>query len=102
MIEAGTHEELVDHGGLYAALWRVQTGEATDADALRLRRRALDQARLRPGRSATSGTGNDRIVGDATPFTVRWALVLPDGSLGAKPWRRVFSVLTRGSRNWRR
>jgi len=28
-IEAGTHDELVDAGGLYAALWRVQTGEAT-------------------------------------------------------------------------
>ena len=28
VIEAGTHEELVDRGGLYAALWRVQTGEA--------------------------------------------------------------------------
>jgi len=28
VIEAGTHEELVDQGGLYAALWRVQTGEA--------------------------------------------------------------------------
>jgi ATP-binding cassette subfamily B protein len=28
VIEAGTHEELVDGGGLYAALWRVQTGEA--------------------------------------------------------------------------
>jgi ATP-binding cassette subfamily B protein len=27
VIEAGTHEELVEHGGLYAALWRVQTGE---------------------------------------------------------------------------
>ncbi len=27
--EAGTHEELVDLGGLYAALWRVQTGEGT-------------------------------------------------------------------------
>ena len=27
VIEAGTHEELVDRGGLYAALWRVQTGE---------------------------------------------------------------------------
>ena len=27
VVEAGTHEELVDHGGLYAALWRVQTGE---------------------------------------------------------------------------
>ena len=24
--ESGTHEELVAHGGLYAALWRVQTG----------------------------------------------------------------------------
>jgi ATP-binding cassette subfamily B protein len=26
IIEAGTHDELVDRGGLYAALWRVQTG----------------------------------------------------------------------------
>lgn len=26
--EAGPHEELFDVGGLYAALWRVQTGEA--------------------------------------------------------------------------
>ena len=25
--EAGTHEELVEAGVLYAALWRVQTGE---------------------------------------------------------------------------
>lgn len=25
--EAGTHDELVEAGGLYAALWRVQTGE---------------------------------------------------------------------------
>jgi ATP-binding cassette subfamily B protein len=29
IIEAGTHEELVENGGLYAALWRVQTGEAS-------------------------------------------------------------------------
>lgn len=27
IIEAGTHDELVERGGLYAALWRVQTGE---------------------------------------------------------------------------
>jgi ATP-binding cassette subfamily B protein len=26
--EAGTHDELVKNNGLYAALWRVQTGEA--------------------------------------------------------------------------
>ncbi|HKZ18942.1 MAG TPA: ATP-binding cassette domain-containing protein, partial [Acidimicrobiia bacterium] len=26
LIEAGTHDELVAGGGLYAALWRVQTG----------------------------------------------------------------------------
>ncbi|MDP9395793.1 MAG: ABC transporter ATP-binding protein/permease [Actinomycetota bacterium] len=26
--EAGTHDELVEAGGLYAALWRVQTGDA--------------------------------------------------------------------------
>ncbi len=31
VIEQGTHDELVDHNGLYAALWRVQTGEQIDA-----------------------------------------------------------------------
>lgn len=31
VIEAGTHEALVHGGGLYAALWRVQTGEAVTA-----------------------------------------------------------------------
>lgn len=29
--EAGSHDELVAHGGLYAALWRVQTGETARA-----------------------------------------------------------------------
>lgn len=29
--EAGTHDELVASGGLYAALWRVQTGESAHA-----------------------------------------------------------------------
>jgi len=32
VIESGTHEELVAAGGLYAALWRVQTGEARQDD----------------------------------------------------------------------
>jgi ATP-binding cassette subfamily B protein len=31
--EAGTHDELVAADGLYAALWRVQTGEAAPRDA---------------------------------------------------------------------
>jgi ATP-binding cassette subfamily B protein len=31
VIEAGTHEELLEVGGLYAALWRVQTGDAATA-----------------------------------------------------------------------
>jgi ATP-binding cassette subfamily B protein len=30
--EVGTHDELVEAGGLYAALWRVQTGEAAHVD----------------------------------------------------------------------
>jgi len=28
VVEAGSHDELLDRAGLYAALWRVQTGEA--------------------------------------------------------------------------
>ena len=28
VIESGRHEELLEKGGLYAALWRVQTGAA--------------------------------------------------------------------------
>ncbi len=31
IVEAGTHDELVQAGGLYSALWRVQTGEAIRA-----------------------------------------------------------------------
>ncbi len=30
IVESGTHDELVGRGGLYAALWRVQTGERVD------------------------------------------------------------------------
>jgi ATP-binding cassette subfamily B protein len=33
IVESGTHEDLLHEAGLYAALWRVQTGDATDADA---------------------------------------------------------------------
>ncbi len=33
VVEAGTHEELVARAGLYAALWRVQTGEARTTTA---------------------------------------------------------------------
>jgi ATP-binding cassette subfamily B protein len=30
VVESGTHEDLVDRDGSYAALWRVQTGEAVE------------------------------------------------------------------------
>ena len=30
VIESGTHDELVKNNGLYAALWRVQTGESVN------------------------------------------------------------------------
>ena len=30
VVESGTHEELIDGDGPYAALWKVQTGEAVD------------------------------------------------------------------------
>jgi ATP-binding cassette, subfamily B, bacterial len=33
-VEAGTHEELLERGGLYAALWRVQTGDAAPLTAV--------------------------------------------------------------------
>jgi ATP-binding cassette subfamily B protein len=32
VVESGTHEDLVAEGGLYAALWRVQTGDAALVD----------------------------------------------------------------------
>ncbi len=31
LLESGTHDELVERDGAYAALWRVQTGEAVEA-----------------------------------------------------------------------
>src|SRR3546814_5853713 len=43
VVAHGTHEELVEQGGLYAALWRVQNGEAAVA--------AADRARCYPGRN---------------------------------------------------
>ena len=31
IVERGTHDDLLAAGGMYAALWRVQTGEAVSA-----------------------------------------------------------------------
>ena len=50
VIEAGTHEELLEHGGLYAALWRVQTGELSTARRLSSGR-VTALRRPRPSRS---------------------------------------------------
>jgi ATP-binding cassette subfamily B protein len=33
IIQSGTHDALLQAGGQYAALWRIQTGEATNLDA---------------------------------------------------------------------
>jgi ATP-binding cassette subfamily B protein len=30
IVESGTHEELIDHAGIYRSLWKVQTGSAID------------------------------------------------------------------------
>ena len=35
--EAGTHEELLERGGIYASLWKLQTGEVIDVEAVTLR-----------------------------------------------------------------
>jgi ATP-binding cassette subfamily B protein len=31
IVEAGTHDELVDRGGAYAQLWSIQTGDVAPA-----------------------------------------------------------------------
>jgi ATP-binding cassette subfamily B protein len=54
VVETGTHEELVAEGGLYAALWRVQTGEAATIKPKRRRqpaRRPRTQAARRSSAS---------------------------------------------------
>jgi ATP-binding cassette subfamily B protein len=33
IVQSGTHDALLEAGGQYAALWRIQTGEATSLDA---------------------------------------------------------------------
>ncbi len=30
VVESGSHDELVDHPGIYRSLWDVQTGEAVE------------------------------------------------------------------------
>src|SRR5680860_1315756 len=35
VVESGSHDQLLDAGGLYAALWRVQTGEPAGSSATR-------------------------------------------------------------------
>jgi ATP-binding cassette subfamily B protein len=34
LVESGTHDQLLERGGAYAALWRLQTGEALEPAAL--------------------------------------------------------------------
>ena len=34
LVESGTHEQLLAHNGGYAALWRLQTGEAVPESLL--------------------------------------------------------------------
>ena len=55
IVEAGTHEELVEQGGLYYAMWRQQIGERRD---LSTALPALGQSG-RPGKLVGAGSGRD-------------------------------------------
>ncbi len=76
VVESGTHDELIDRGGSYAALWRVQTGEQEPA-SLTGGQRVVRRGARRSGQVVRDAREQRavvvRVLADAVPsWCERW------------------------------